>query len=34
MLSTSLAPELSGVSDVGEKGEMPVILQSFRFGKG
>jgi hypothetical protein len=34
MLSTSLAPELSGVSDVGEKGEMPVILDSFRFGKG
>jgi hypothetical protein len=33
MLSTSLAPELSGVEDVGEKGEMPVILNSFRFGK-
>jgi hypothetical protein len=33
MLSTSLAPELSGVGDVGEKGEMPVILESFRFGK-
>lgn len=33
MLATSLAPELSGVEDVGEKGEMPVILQSFRFGK-
>ena len=31
MLATSLAPELSGVSDVGEKGEMPVILESFRF---
>jgi hypothetical protein len=31
MLATSLAPELSGVADVGEKGEMPVILQSFRF---
>ena len=33
MLATSLAPELSGVSDVGEKGQMPVILESFRFGK-
>jgi len=33
MFSTSLAPELSGVDDVGEKGEMPVILESFRFGK-
>lgn len=33
MLTTSLAPELSGVEDVGEKGEMPVILESFRFGK-
>lgn len=33
MLATSLAPELSGVDDVGEKGEMPVILESFRFGK-
>lgn len=34
MLATSLAPELSGVEDVGVKGEMPVILESFRFGKG
>ncbi len=33
LLATSLAPELSGVEDVGEKGELPVILQSFRFGK-
>jgi len=33
MLATSLAPELSGVEDVGEKGEMPDILKSFRFGK-
>lgn len=32
MLATSLAPELSGVEDVGQKGEMPVILDSFRFG--
>ena len=33
MLATSLAPELSGVNDVGEKGELPVILESFRFGR-
>ncbi len=33
LLASSLAPELSGVDDVGEKGEMPVILESFRFGK-
>jgi hypothetical protein len=33
MLTTSLAPELSGVKDVGMKGETPVILESFRFGK-
>ncbi|MGI8897344.1 MAG: hypothetical protein ACR2IB_03010, partial [Pyrinomonadaceae bacterium] len=33
MLATSLAPELSGVEEVGEKGEMPVILESFRFAK-
>lgn len=33
MLATSLAPELSGVADVGDKGEMPVILESFRFGR-
>jgi hypothetical protein len=33
MLATSLAPELSGVDDVGVKGQMPVVLESFRFGK-
>ncbi|HKR14999.1 MAG TPA: hypothetical protein VJT15_23240 [Pyrinomonadaceae bacterium] len=33
MLSTSLAPELSSVEDLGEKGEAKVILDSFRFGK-
>lgn len=33
MLSTSLAPELASVDDVGEKGQAPVILESFRFGK-
>ena len=32
LLATSLAPEISGVEDVGEKGEMPIILDSFRFG--
>ena len=33
LLCTSLAPELSSVEDVGEHGESPVILESFRFGK-
>jgi hypothetical protein len=33
MLTTSLAGDLSSVEDVGERGEMPVILESFRFGK-
>ena len=33
MLGTSLAPDLSSIEDVGEKGESPVILESFRFGK-
>ena len=33
MLCTSLAGELSSVEDVGERGESPVILESFRFGK-
>lgn len=33
MLATSLSPELSSVEDVGEKGQMPVVLESFRFGK-
>lgn len=33
MFTTSLAPELSSVEDVGTKGEAPVILESFRFGK-
>jgi hypothetical protein len=33
MLTTSLAEDLSSVEDVGERGEMPVILESFRFGK-
>lgn len=33
MLATSLAPELTGVEDVGNKGQMPVILESFRFAR-
>jgi hypothetical protein len=32
MIASDRAPELSGVEDVGEKGELPVILESFRFG--
>lgn len=33
MLATSLAPELRTIDDVGVKGELPMILESFRFGK-
>ncbi|HEX7721079.1 MAG TPA: hypothetical protein VF397_02900 [Pyrinomonadaceae bacterium] len=33
MLTTSLAPELKSVNDVGAKGQLPMILESFRFGK-
>ena len=33
MLCTNLAPELSSIEDVGERGEAPIILESFRFGK-
>lgn len=33
IFTTSLAPELSSVEDVGQHGEAPVILESFRFGK-
>jgi hypothetical protein len=33
MFATSLAPELHTVDDVGEKGELPMLLESFRFGK-
>jgi hypothetical protein len=33
MLATSLAPELKSVDDVGVKGELPIMLASFRFGK-
>ncbi len=34
MIASDRAPELAGVEDVGEKGELPVILESFRFGSG
>jgi hypothetical protein len=33
MLATSLAPELESVDDIGAKGELPMLLESFRFGK-
>jgi hypothetical protein len=33
MLTTSLAPELKSVDDVGVRGELPMVLESFRFGK-
>jgi len=33
MLATSLAPELKSIDDVGVKGELPMMLESFRFGK-
>ena len=33
MLATSLAPELKTLDDVGVKGELPMMLESFRFGK-
>jgi hypothetical protein len=33
MFSTSLASELASVDDVGDKGETPIILESFRFKK-
>jgi hypothetical protein len=33
MLATSLASELRSVNDVGAKGELPMMLESFRFGK-
>lgn len=33
MLTSSLAPEIKSADDVGVKGELPVILDSFRMGK-
>jgi hypothetical protein len=32
MLTSSLAPEIKGVADIGVKGELPVILNSFKLG--
>jgi hypothetical protein len=32
MLATSHSPDVHGPEDVGEKGELPIILKSFRFG--
>ena len=34
MIATSLAPEVTSAADVGAKGELPLLLDSFRFGKG
>lgn len=33
-LATSLAEGVDGVEDVGERGELPVVFESFRFGDG
>ena len=33
ILTTSLAPELQSIDDVGVKGDLPMVLESFRFGK-
>lgn len=33
MLATSLADGITGIDDVGVKGELPVILKSFKFGR-
>jgi hypothetical protein len=33
MLASSLAPEVKSVNEVGQKGELPMMLESFRFGK-
>jgi hypothetical protein len=33
MLASSLAPEIKSAQDVGEKGQLPVILKSFKFAK-
>ena len=32
MTATPASPDVHGVQDVGEKGELPIILNSFRFG--
>jgi hypothetical protein len=33
ILTTSLTPDLRSIDDVGVKGELPMVLESFRFGK-
>ena len=33
MFATSLTPDVHSINDVGVKGELPMILESFRFGK-
>jgi len=33
MIASSLAPEIKSAKDVGEKGQLPTILKSFKFGK-
>lgn len=33
MYSTSLTPDVHSIDDVGVKGELPMLLESFRFGK-
>lgn len=33
MVSSSDLPEIKGIADVGEKGELPTILKTFRFGE-
>ena len=32
LLATSASPDVHGVEDLGEKGELPIIVKSFRFG--
>jgi hypothetical protein len=33
MMATSESQDVKSISDVGEKGELPILLNSFRFGK-
>jgi hypothetical protein len=33
MFATSLAPEITSADEVGAKGELPILIKSFRFGK-
>jgi hypothetical protein len=34
MIGTSLNPALKEANDLGTKGELPIALESFRFGNG